>query len=59
MEKPLIDITLTLKKETPGTFVYEEKTVQGEPPKVKSQYIQKWVLGDKPPKSIRLTVVPA
>ena len=49
-------IEFELKKETPGTHVYEEQPDPGQPPKVKSLYIQKWVGGKTPPAKITVTI---
>ena len=34
------------EKETPGTIKFAEKSEPGQPPKVKTLYLQKWVVGD-------------
>jgi len=57
MEKT--EIIMTMAKETKGTFVYEEKLEAGKPPVLKTQYVQKWVLGPEPPKIIKVTIEPA
>lgn len=55
-----IQVVLALAKETKGTYVYEEELGEGgKPPAIRTQYIQKWVLGANPPKKIRLTIEPA
>lgn len=54
-----IEIIMTLAKETKGTYVYEEAIVAGKPPVLKTQYIQKWVVGAEPPKKIKVTIEPA
>ena len=57
MEK--IEVILVLGRETKGTYVYEEEVGEGgKPPIVKTQYIQKWVLGSNPPKKVKLTIEP-
>ena len=44
-------------KETKGTYVYEEEIGEGgNPPVLKTQYIQKWVLGSNPPAKIKVTI---
>ncbi len=44
-------------KETEGTYVYEEELGEGgKPPVLKTQYIQKWVLGSNPPAKIKVTI---
>ena len=52
MEK--IETSLVLERETKNTYRYEEKP--GKAPVLKTLYIQKWAVGDKPPKEIRVTV---
>ncbi len=55
MEK--IVVVLVKGKETKGTYVYEEELGEGgKPPVLKSQYIQKWVLGSNPPAKIKVTI---
>jgi hypothetical protein len=55
MEK--IEVILTKAKETKGTYVYEEDIGDGGKPLVlKTQYIQKWVLGSNPPEKIKVTI---
>lgn len=55
MEK--IQIIMTKSKETKGTYVYEEDVADGgKPPVLKTQYIQKWVLGSNPPAKIKVTI---
>ena len=57
MEK--IEVILTKAKETKGTYVYEEELgTGGKPPVLKTQYIQKWVLGSNPPAKIKVTIEP-
>lgn len=51
-------ITMSLKKETKGTFVYEQDAdEQGQPPRISSLYVAKWALGSKPPEKIEITLV--
>ena len=58
MEK--IEIVMLKAKETKGTYVYEEELGPGgKPPVLKTQYIQKWVLGANPPEKIKETIEPA
>jgi hypothetical protein len=52
-----IEVILTKAKETKGTYVYEEDAGDGgKPPVLKTQYIQKWVLGSNPPDKIKVTI---
>lgn len=58
MEK--IEVILVKSRETKGTHVYEEELSEGgKPPALKTQYIQKWVLGQAPPEKIKVTIEPA
>jgi hypothetical protein len=58
MEK--IEVVLVKARETKGTYVYEEELgASGKPPVLKTQYIQKWVLGSNPPNRIKVTIEPA
>jgi len=55
-----IEVVLTKARETKGTYVYEEELgAGGKPPVLKTQYIQKWVLGVDPPERIKVTIEPA
>jgi hypothetical protein len=51
-----IEVILTKTKETAGTYVYSEEVGDGTPPKLKTQYIQKWALGKTPPEKIKVTI---
>jgi hypothetical protein len=52
-----IEVILVKGKETKGTYVYEEEPgAGGKPPVLKTQYIQKWVLGSNPPEKIKVTI---
>ena len=53
------EVVMKLAKETKGTYVYEESLETGRPPVLKTQYVQKWVLGPKPPEKIKVTIEPA
>ena len=55
MEK--IEIIMIKAKETKGTYVYEEPLGEtSKPPVLRTQYIQKWVLGSNPPERIKVTI---
>ena len=57
MEK--IQVVLAKARETKGTYVYEEDLGEGgKPPKLRTQYIQKWVFGSDPPDKIKVTIEP-
>ena len=57
MEKT--EVIMTMAKETKGTYVYEEKLDASRPTVLRTQYVQKWVLGPEPPKKIKVTIEPA
>ena len=48
-------ITFTLERETKNTIRYQEDS-NGKPPAIGTLYLQKWLLGDKPPKKLTVTV---
>ena len=48
-------VRMTLGKTTKGTYVYEEEG-EGQPPVLRTLYIQKWALGSDPPKEIQVTI---
>ena len=51
-------VEMTYKKETPGTYVYQE-VEKGEQPKIPTLYIRKSAFPNKTPDtSITVTVVP-
>lgn len=55
-----IEVILVKARETKGTYVYEEEIgAAGKPPVLKTQYIQKWVLGSNPPDRVKVTIEPA
>lgn len=47
------EVTFTLERETKNTYRYQEE-LSGEPPAIGTLYVQKWVLGQPPPKRIRV-----
>jgi len=51
-------ITFTLERETKNTIRYQEET-QGKPPAIGTLYLQKWLLGEKPPTKLQVTVAEA
>jgi len=53
MEKK--EIVFELERETKNTYRYSEVT-NGMPPAVRAIYIQKWALGDNPPRRIKITI---
>lgn len=54
MEK--LTITFTLERETKKTIRYEEAAPTGTAPVVGTLYVQKWALGEEPPKSVTVTI---
>ncbi len=50
-------VRMVLRKETPGTHVYTEPVHDdGSPPKLRTLYLPKWVLGTTPPPAVLVTV---
>ena len=48
-------LKFTLEREAKNTVRYQEAT-DGKPPAIGTLYLQKWALGDNPPKTITVTV---
>ena len=48
-------LTFALERETKNTIRYLEQT-DGKPPAVGTIYLQKWAMGDQPPKTLTVTV---
>jgi hypothetical protein len=53
MEKQTL--TFTLERETKNTIRYSEDA-SGKPPAVGTLYIQKWLLGNEPPRKLTITI---
>ena len=51
-------ITFTMERETKNTIRYQEDT-NGKPPAIGTLYLQKWLLGERPPKKLTVTVAEA
>ena len=49
---------MELKKETAGTYVYNEIPTPTIPPSVPSLYVKKYAVGDNPPQKIQVTLEP-
>jgi hypothetical protein len=49
-------VRMTLDRETKNTVRYQEQPEQGQPAKLETQYIQKFVFGGEPPTQIDVTV---
>jgi len=45
-----------MKKETKGTYCYEEQTENGQLPRIGSLYVRKWALGNPVPQSLTVNV---
>ena len=48
-------LTFTLERETKNTIRYAEDA-SGKPPAIGTLYVQKWLLGTVPPKSLIVTI---
>ena len=48
-------LTFSLERETKNTVRYSEQT-GGNPSAVGTIYVQKWAIGDNPPKTLTVTV---
>ena len=48
-------ITFTLERETKNTIRYQEDS-NGKPPAIGTLYLQKWLVGDRPPRKLTVTV---
>ncbi len=49
------ELTFTLERETKNTIRYAEDA-NGKPPAIGTLYVQKWLLGTAPPKSLIVTI---
>ncbi len=49
------ELTFTLERETKNTIRYAEDT-NGKPPAIGTLYVQKWLLGNEPPKNLVVTI---
>ena len=56
--KESFTIQFRLEKPTTNTFKYAEQPEPGQPPRIGSLYVQKWALGEDPPKRMAVTVKP-
>jgi hypothetical protein len=48
-------LTFTPEQETKDTSRYQGGT-SGKPPAIGTLYVQKWLLGDEPPKKLTVTI---
>jgi hypothetical protein len=53
MEKQTL--TFTLERETKNTIRYAEDA-SGKPPAIGTLYVQKWLLGNEPPRKLAITI---
>jgi hypothetical protein len=53
MEKQTL--IFTLERETKNTIRYQEDA-DGKPPAIGTLYVQKWLLGKEPPKTLTITL---
>ena len=51
-----LKITLTLERETKGTYRYKEDEVEGQPPAIGTLYLRKYATGKTPPKKVIVMV---
>ena len=51
-------ITFTMERETKNTIRYQEDR-NGKPPAIGTLYLQKWLLGNEPPKKLTVIVAEA
>ena len=45
-----------LEKATKNTHKYQEQPESGQPPRIGSLYVQKWALGENPPRRLTVTL---
>ena len=50
-----LTLKFTQERDTKNTVRYQEET-EGKPPAIGTVYLQKWSLGENPPKTITVTV---
>ena len=48
-------LNFTLERETKNTIRYQEDA-SGKPPAIGTIYVQKWLLGDAPPKNLTVII---
>jgi hypothetical protein len=48
-------LTSTLERETKNTIRYAEDA-SGKPPAIGTLYVQKWLLGNEPPRKLTITI---
>ena len=48
-------LTFTLERETKNTIRYQEDA-SGKPPAIGTIYVQKWLIGETPPRNLTVTI---
>jgi hypothetical protein len=48
-------LIFTVERETKNTIRYQEQT-SGKPPAIGTLYVQKWLLGERPPAKLSVTI---
>ena len=56
MENKSVVIEFSFERATKNTFRYQEVVEAGQPPKIGTIYVQKWVVGNKAPAKLRVTL---
>lgn len=51
-----LEIVFEYEKATKNTYRYTEKAESGKGTRIGSLYVQKWALGEDPPKVLRVTI---
>lgn len=49
-------VAFEFEKATKNTFKYSEVPERGQPPRIGSLYVQKWAVGEEPPRRLSVTV---
>jgi hypothetical protein len=50
-----LTLTFTLERETKNTIRYSEDA-NADPPAIGTLYVQKWLLGNEPPRKLTITI---
>ena len=54
MEK--VELGMAFERDTKRTYRFQEEARAGQPPVIGTLYVQKYVLGETPPKRIKVTI---
>jgi len=57
-ESRRITVEFAFERATKNTFRYQEVVEPGYPPKIGTIYIQKWIVGNKAPAKLKVTIEP-